>query len=114
MNDMYASLVEAIILQAVLDYQGVRNIPKHRKIIKAISEQIDENADENAIDVERLEARLKSRKKMLSEIQKNAEDAERFFNSKWFDALADMIGVKPEVVRKALVAGKLPEKVRLT
>ncbi len=110
MNDMYASLVEAIILQAVLDYQGVRNIPKHRKIIKAISEQIDENA----IDVERLEARLKSRKKMLSEIQKNAEDAERFFNSKWFDALADMIGVKPEVVRKALVAGKLPEKVRLT
>ena len=106
LTDSCFVLSEAIINQAVLDIKRAENVPGIEESIKKIEKQIMES---DPADSKKLETKLRNKKWLLREIKKNYCDAIKFFDSKWFEIMADTLGFNAHVIREAAKTGKRAE-----
>jgi predicted phage tail protein len=106
LTDSCFALAEAIIKQALLDIKSAESIPGIEESIKEIEKQI---AESDLADSKKLEIKLQNKKRLLQEIQREYRDAVKFFDSKWFEIMADTLDFNAHIIREAAKTGKLPE-----
>lgn len=100
------ALSEAIINQAVLDIRRAEDIPGIEEGIREIEKQI---AESDLADLQKLKKKLQNKKELRQKIKRRYCDAIEFFDSEWFETIADTLDFNAHIIREAAKTGKLPE-----
>jgi len=102
MTDSQArSLAAAIIRQAVDDLKAAPNeISRYTETIKRLEQQL--SSETNANTLKKLSVQINDWKSMRNQAVYRKNEVLAFFRGQWFEALAEMINLDPDMIRDEL------------